>query len=624
MKSNNSKEVTLKIAAGEVKENVTLMAYVVDNNGKLIETATFKKDSATLKQTRGDMNGQQRIYLAQPFPKEFEKRVNERELVKAGAYQIVQSFKGSDIFINKVPPSLVGAILCFHEYCRIEGNISNLLQINGEQINSPVCNARVHIEQVETRLRWPWPPIWYDRIPEWVIDEIRDKLLHWPPPPPDPLEQVGVQVRENIQVPRLLSVSGTANREELLKSNPILPIPADVMQSIRSGSRETVIQTLADNHLLFIPYFCRWARFWPYLYYIATEESVVYTDCNGHFESWEIFFSCIPRIPLNIYIWVEVFISGSWVTVYRPWLPCGTYWSYACGSPITVDLRNPYIPPCSCGEAIPGALVQMDSLSGGATIRSIQQSPTASGHLANAVGLGAYGGYGNISPFGESFSFRLYFGSGLHGAVFNGKTITHYRWRYTRIKDAYLQNVTDGVHYLQSKVDKDYWYYLPEAGGGFERIDNTIPLGPVFVDPANHSIPPMYSIPHGVPVEDDPTVPADAQWDPFTDSVEVETVDLHGRWDDGLYEFTFELLDDYGNVVPIPKLNCPFLVQALPADVNPDNATAINADGLSANGYAENYVIHDGAQQVIGFNFQVRIDNTPCYAGISNALVAGH
>jgi hypothetical protein len=625
MKNYQSKEVTLKIATGEVKENVTLMAYVVDNNGKLIETATFKKDSATLKQTRGDMNGQQRIYLAQPFPKEFEKRVNERELVKAGAYQIIQSFKGSDIFINKIPPSLVGSIICLHEYCRIEGNISNMLPVNGEPVISPVCNARVHIEQVETRLRWPWPPIWYDRIPEWVIDEIRDRLLHWPPPPPDPQEQIGVQVRENIQVPRLLSISGTADRTELLKANPILPIPEELMQNIRLGSRETLIQTLADNHLLFIPYFCRWEWFWPWLYYIATEESVVYTDCNGNFESWEIFFSCNPVLPLNIYIWVEVFISGAWVTVYRPWLPCGTHWSYACGSPIIIDLQNSRIPPCSCEEGLSGAFVQMDSLTGGATIRSIRQSPTASGHLGNAVGLGAFGGYGNISPFGGSFSFRLYFGSGLHGAVFNGKTITHYRWSYTRIKDAYLQNVIDGVHYLNSKIDKDYWYYLPAAGGGFERIDRAFNLGPTFLDPANHSIPAMYKIPHGVPDQDDPTLPADAQGFPFTDSIEVDSnLTPTDRWADGLYEFTFELLDDYGNVVPIPKLNCPFLVQALPADVNPDSATAINADGLSANGYAENYVIHDGTLHVIGFNFQMRIDNTSCYAGISNALVAGH
>ena len=580
MKNTDSKAITLKIPGSD--KDVNLAAYLVDNNGNLIESAPFDRDTATLQQSRSTIQGQYRIYVAQVFPKDYKKEVNEVALVNAGAYQVVQNFSGNEIRIGHLPGIIYDPWL--FDFCEIEGNITNTLTVNGTDTTSPVCNARVHIEQVETRLRFPWWPIWYERIPDWVIDEIRTQLLKAVP--------------------------------EGKKRQISSPIPGAVMDGIRSTSRDTVLQTLVDNHELFRPYFCWWPWCWPWFYY-TTSDTIVYTDCNGNFNWWEIF---LEGGSANIYVWVEVLIDGSWTTVYRPFLPCGTHWAYQCGSPINISLDNPYIPPCGCEAVIPGAYVQMDSVNGGANIRGIQQSPTASGHLANAVGLTAYRSYGNISPFGSSFTFRLYFGAGLQGAIFNGNTVTHYRWSYTRITDPYLNPVSDSVHYLNPAISKPYWYYTAEPGGGFERFDKAFPLGPIVLDPANNPVSPMYKIPHGIPDQDDPTLPADAQGFPYTDSIQVATAN---NLPDGLYEFTFELVDDYGNVVPIPKVDCPFLVEALPGDVNPDDATAINADGLSANGYAEDYVIHDGSGNVIGFNFQMRIDNSSCYAGISDAIIAG-
>jgi hypothetical protein len=109
---------------------------------------------------------------------------------------------------------------------------------------------------------------------------------------------------------------------------------------------------------------------------------------------------------------------------------------------------------------------------------------------------------------------------------------------------------------------------------------------------------------------------------PLTVSISLDS----GHYPDGLYEFTFELLDETGTVVPIPVTNnAPFLVDAIPTDINPGGATMINAYGLlSGGGISENYVITDGLGiNAVGFQFQMRIDNAHCYAGISDAIVDG-
>ena len=217
MKSTDAKVITLKIPGSD--KDVNLVAYLVDNDGNLIESAPFDRDTATLQQSRSTIQGQYRIYVAQVFPKDYKKEVNEVALVNAGAYQVVQSFSGNEIRIGHLPGIIYDPWL--FDFCEIEGNITNTLTVNGTDTTSPVCNARVHIEQVETRLRFPWWPIWYERIPDWVIDEIRTQLLKAVP--------------------------------EGKKRQISSPIPGAVMDGIRSTSRDTVLQTLVDNHELFRP-----------------------------------------------------------------------------------------------------------------------------------------------------------------------------------------------------------------------------------------------------------------------------------------------------------------------------------------------------------------------------------
>src|ERR1700739_68211 len=117
----------------------------------------------------------------------------------------------------------------------------------------------------------------------------------------------------------------------------------------------------------------------------------------------------------------------------------------------------------------------------------------------------------------------------------------------------------------------------------------------------------MYKIPHLDASVD--TGIAGAYWDADTASVSIDTI----GWNPGLYEFTIELLDNNGNVVPLAA--DPFKVDRLASDPPPviPGLTTIRAHGLP-----EGYAIKDLFGNTIGFKFLMRVDNDYCYAGISD------
>lgn len=165
----NSVSVLLSKDSG-VEKTDNLYAYVVDQSGKIAESAPFKEMKASLKSARNIIEGQSKLYIAQRIPEQLEKRVNERMLIKAGAYQVAKNFKDDTIIVSRIP----GIVLKpWHPgNCLITGNITNTVTIDGKEVTGPVCRARVHLVEVETELLLPHIPILYRRIPDWVISEI--------------------------------------------------------------------------------------------------------------------------------------------------------------------------------------------------------------------------------------------------------------------------------------------------------------------------------------------------------------------------------------------------------------------------------------------------------------------
>ncbi len=586
-------------------------AFLLDSQGKLIEQAPLSSGEAKLKTMAEALGAKSRLFIGNALPKEIAGRpVTASLLTRSGAKEIPFHLSADNkIIVSKIPP-----ILHFpFDWCTIKGSVTKSFTIDNQVEVLPVCHARVHICEVDPIIWW-WP-----KLPDYILSDLINRLrevvrIPIPIPNPDPgpirvkippinpaawLPGIGNPVpnipvfSKSMNIRPAMMTSGMRNTSINLNSLP--PLPENVKSGILSPSLSVAQNTIINNISLFHPYICWWPVFWPWLYK-CDEIAVVETDCLGKFDYNYLYFSNSDK-P-DIYVWVEVNINGEWVTVYKPSIPCGTDWDYVCGTDINLRLTDSRIKPCSC-DPLPGSIIWIKNVNTATSIRSIQQNTLASGNQTNAIGLKPiyYGGMEyNISPFGSQFPFVVEFGSG-----FPNSTVSHYRWKYRRIKDAFLNDVTDSFHYLEGEIGKPYRYELPD--GNFATKNYR--LGADY----NGTVP-KYKIPH-VNATDDVPEPTALWYELDTYSIYVNSP----NFSNGLYEFVFELTDNAGNVVNVPAETYVVTRKAGdPPPMDPHEVT-IKADGL-----AENYLIKSGTQ-ASAFRFFMRIDNQKCYANVIDALV---
>lgn len=593
--------VTIRASKEDAKTADSLLAYLISNEGTLIESAPFKGGVAQFKSDADAIHGKAKIYIAAPLPTEAGNReITEKLLLKIGAWQPTARFGINNVIALPSLPPIVFPIP--FKWCHITGSLTKSFIIDGVSQVLPVCNARVHICEVDPiRIIWPHIPdkviidLW------WRLKEIVRKPI--PIPGPDPLPRPRPDLSTSVFINSRIDAKDTnfIKRSEIINQQAVLPaFPAHVQNAILSDSVSSFSDVLKGNFNLFHPYLCLWPWYWPWFYRCDPITTVI-TDCNGKFDH-KMLYWLFGDHP-DIYIWVEVLVNGQWVTVYKPRVACNTRWNYSCGTDINIRLTDPRIKPCEC-EPLYGPIVWMKSVNNGVSIRNIQQNTNPSGHLANAIGLTSFATADKVSPFGGSFPFIVQFGTGFPTA-----NVTHYRWRYRKLKDAYLQNDLSAPTSIEGDIGKAYTYETNPGGPNNNFATGSFPLGPTY-----NSGNPKYKIPHSEASIDVPSQPT-AEWNQDTASINVSTLNLAN----GLYEFIFELLDNNGAVVPLAAN--PFVVTRKSTDPpapTPETST-INADGL-----AENYLIKNIGGQTIGFRFVMRIDNVKCYADVLDALVDGN
>ena len=608
MKNKSESPVVIRLAENSgAKKNQELKAYVVDSSGDVVEQATFEGLEAKLKSTKSILHGARKIYVFQVFPKEVETtQITERMLVKAGAYQVVMNFSSENIIHVQRLPSVVFLPIPFG-YCSVLGHVNKNFIIDGVQENLPICNARVHICNVDPIFLWPiyLQPIL--SIPDWILAELREKFINVSSviqvipksQPPNPIGQISF-LKGKVQLDSLGSKSTSA--QKITDIYALNPLPDDVLSGLTSESTDTIRQTLIDNHDILYPYICLWPIFWSWFYW-CEEEVVVYTDCNGHFEAW--LYTLGENAELNVYIWVEVNINGQWVTVYRPPMPCHTWWDYACNADININVSDSRVMPCVC-DPISGEIIWVKRVADGTSIRNIAQHASAAATpslFADARGsTNSTGVEGNsyVSPFTSEFPFYIQFGDG-----FPAGSNTYYRWKYHRIADADLNSVSEAFVYQQGTLAKSYTYEGTDAHGntvfytGNFQLDTSISTGTI------------YRIPH-VDASVDTGI-ATAEWNQDTASILIDA----GNLGNGLFEFVLEVCDSSGNVQSVA--DNVFQVDSFLA--SPPNPASVPAGGVDAS-----YLFHGvnntaPLDPVTGFRFLIRIDNDPTSCSIGDAIV---
>lgn len=602
MKKSEEKPVTVKIKSGNTEALKDAHLYVFDKGGQLIETAALKSGEATLKIRAEDVEGNTQMIIGPVLPKEFKGReLNPILLKKMGGYQpSIHLNVDNEIQIIGLPKFPFP----FWDWCLVTGILTKTFDIDGQNKALPVCDARVHICEVD-RIRW-----WWWRIPPYIIDELGKRLQqvilnpnivippHGPGPDPGPLMSTS-----ELRVGSGMKMKLMPQNELKTFSAATSILPENVQNGLLSSSTDIVRDTIYNNFHLLHPYLCLWPWFWPY-FYISSEIATVYADCNGRFNYEYLNFTN----DKDIYVWVEVCINGQWVTVYRPPLPCNTWWDYTCGSDINISITDPRVMPCGCSQHLQGELVWFRSIGEYATALHIEQGDSNTVNIQGVpfpnVGCTDISNNNRINPFGSSLYFKLLFGDGLPTAG-----ITHYRWRKTNLKDAALNNVLfPGTMVVNGLVQKTYFVITTDGLGHMHFETKAVTLG---AEGSGQNI--GYRIPHW-DIYQDPGVPAadkllTIQWtSPDFWSASLDSNSLS----DGLWRFDLELLKRNGagvfQVVEVPK-------QVFQVSDYSNSGNSIDAPNT--------YLNIDTGNLSKAFNLQikVRIDNALCYANIQDANI---
>lgn len=316
----NTKLVRLqvKVVFTDQGEAASLQAYAFTSGGKLIGHAPLEKETAVI-EVPVDLDGRTIEVILGP-------RIEKGQSIPTVAgFKRLGAYARSTRFLMKTPsleikiPAVIFPLWCL---CFVKGRLIKRVTLpNGTIAEWPICNARVHICEVD-RIRFIIP-----RLPDLDILRLRDDLLRrlklFPIPPiplpdPEPIFRNRMALASNTQISATELTHSQQNAVASL-------LVADSIPQLR--------KQLTDLTSLIAVHLCDLIYLWPFfrLDCLATVDA----DETGHFNSL-IAYDCSDKPDL--YFWVEQFQDGVWQTVYRPSVGCGTHWNYHCSTEIVINV----------------------------------------------------------------------------------------------------------------------------------------------------------------------------------------------------------------------------------------------------------------------------------------------
>jgi len=588
-----------------------LVALAFDRTGSLLRVGKVSSEAAYFDLDPKQLRAARVFILPEPAGERDLKQLTLAQVERLVTFEPQLRFnkEGAIVFEN-IPDHIVAKWL-WHRCC-VRGRITNRASVEGQFETYPVCNATVHVCEVD-RL---W--LWIEKIPPYLLERLREGLLEripvpwpWPGPWPGPFPD-GPILRDRLpEIPRPIPIPDPAFGSRAMALVNRLAVAAPVVRALAPTEQLTTLRyqlqqqdevglrrLLVEEFVTLQPYFCYFPYIWPYIYH-CDHVATVQTDNNGRYEACFWYQKDQP----DVYIWIEYPFPTGPETVYRPSIACHTRWDYACGTDFDVQLHDSRIPPI-CGIILQGTSVAIRAIGHSVSPMAIQQQLTAQipvPGIANfrTVGLtnyatGGLGGYSpllvnqHLRPYTSSFPVIAQFGDGLPATG-----IRYFQLQYRRTHNAALTmlinpaNLNSGWKPLNSgslsrrysiQVGLDFQYLYYEMGPftvGGQQVYRIPPLDPQLpgVD--------------GVPASTDPT----ARWSQY-DRVQIGQIATSQLDGNGLYEFRIRFLNASGNLASV---NADFFRVSDPA--NPTTTMAAPAD----------YICAIGGNAV--FQFRLRIDN---------------
>jgi hypothetical protein len=513
--------------------------------------------------------------------------------------------------------------------CRVRGRlVKRTASPGGLVVEAPVCNARVHICEVD-RLHWV-----VARLPDRDLIRLRDELLEavrqpfpWPPEPdpgPDPGPwsgrfQLGEPVinlersaGRRLQIEGAKQLLGATLDRVALNPQPLPPKAGFDARSegaaalaqhfspaarfaLASSSTQIVRRALLDQIDFIRPFICRWPWLHPW-FYVCEELRVITTDEDGRFDTW-VRYPCRGDKP-DLYFWVEYSIGGVWTTVHRPPIACNIWWNYPCGTEVTITITDPRVHGCGQRPEIPGKQIVVKTIGRQVSMGEINREPSVLEPAANPAKAGTVKAgwiHGTReSPFGAVLEPRVDFGSGLKAAG-----ITHYRWSYRT-----LGSVSDADWVaIDAPVARHYREVTPP---GAPVIYKSHPIGPV----------PGVS---GYFFEIDPDLPAGGDdWEILDESYDLASA----YWDTtglapGKYELKLELFRKVGAAMTRVDLTAETVHIHQIVDPAPLTAGTYVTEPASH----DRVLVDTATSHLVGYRLVLHADNRVCFGTIDSVTV---
>ncbi len=434
IKRKAAKRVTFKVVVeGNKNFDGNMAGFVFSSSGRLVAREVVRNNRLSIP-VKADKFSRYRLFIAPLSDGSDEQTPSLKMMERLNAYEPLVVSKKHLLDKIMIPGHIIDSWhFCL---CWIRG------QVVKDDTSGAVCGAKVHICEVDKFWRW------IIRLPERDVFRLRDDLIReWQRPPvripvkpdfphlPPPFEGFnegtsfpGISVKMSagnyLTNGNKLTASNNStisNRQSLLSLRSQIPLKNIVsneklgygqsmikLPALKSASVHLVRDALVANLELIIPYLCLWPLWWRYR---CDEFAVVETNTQGRFQGL-VDFQCSGDQP-DLYFWVEYEINNHLETVYRPPVPCATYWNYSCGSEVVIRLKDDRVQECGAARDLDGMNVWIETIGNNQSVADIHPPGSAS------AGLTANG-----SPFGGQLEPRVSFSrSNLISAG-----ISHYLW----------------------------------------------------------------------------------------------------------------------------------------------------------------------------------------------------
>jgi hypothetical protein len=554
-----------------------VVAYAFSDGGRLLDAKPLKDGRTRLSVPIGAEAAAARLLIGPRVPDDVPLVA---ELLRRGSVEAHVRLDPKAKLVHEVQILPHDWICWFLSRCTVPGTLLKRTVRDGITVDLPVCNADVEVYEVDPLV------ILIPRLPDDILDRIKDHIIRQPIPHPDP--DPGPLVPPHGPGPDPAPILHTAHAEHALPA--LGPAAATISPDLRSavqlaGSHDALRQVLLANPLIVRPLIC---LLFPH-FVTKTLLGTAHTDECGHFRL-TFFRGC--RNPDQPDLWFKA--SQQWyfgrLTIYNPTpIACHTWWNYRCGTEVTLYTTHPLAmtcPPCAPISA-PDNYVM---------VWGVGRHSAHAIHGASAdLPLAPRGQTADGRPFGGLLRLRLDFDSGLR----NDLGVMYYRvsWR----------NAAGGT--FQPLLGECHRHYRVEADTGPTFVG--FPLGPKVVpDPGGTAglfeIPPSYP-PTGFWTVADPV--EDTTNAKFPSDVLVPGVAADQPDNAGVHELKIELFDAAGQPVDAAALGIAWVV--------PDT------DNLATDGVINGEAPAAGAVVGGAFILPLHVDNNHCEAVLGAPTLQG-